>query len=180
MKKSFGLRKLTRHLLATSCLTVAAGAAHASTVFGPFGSSFATATALPVGTTEIQDTVTTGGFDNVSEWAEFSGLPDGGTFSFSATEVLNGNTVSGSVSVRNSSDTDLLDFSIPASAQTGAVPSDGVLYVDVQFGTCGSDCAPSSYTIDLSAAPSSVPEPGTLAAAGLALVGAVALRRKRK
>jgi hypothetical protein len=178
MKKTFGLRKLTRHLLATSCLTVAAGSAHATTVNGPFGGSFGTATALPVGTTEITDSIPFN-VGAVSEWVVFSGLQSGASFSFSGIETVSGRPP-GSVSVRDSLNTDLLDFALPASGQPGTVPTDGKLFVDVQFQSCG-DCGTTDFTLDLTAPlASSTPEPGTIATAGVALAGAVALRRKRK
>lgn len=176
MKKTFGLRKLTRHLLATTCLTAAAGAASATTVVGPFGSTFASATLLPVGTTEIQDTINTGQ-GTVTEWVSFSGLEGGGSFSFSATET-GPNT--GSASARDSSNGDLLDFAIPASGQAGIIPADGILYLIVNFPSCG-DCELTNYAVDLTAPLATpTPEPGTLSVAGLTLAGAVALRRKRK
>jgi hypothetical protein len=177
MKRNTQLKRLARHLLATTCLT--AGTAMATTVSEPpnFGTTFATATPLPVGTTIVEGGVTMTGGD-LNDYFKFEGLLPGTGFDFTAT------TNSGlELNLLDSADTGLpgsenpytFTTSLPASVDVTA-PSDGIIVFDVVSpGVEGLR----SYTIAVSTA-TFVPEPGTLGAMGLGLAAGAALTRRRK
>jgi PEP-CTERM motif len=176
MKRTLNLKKLTRHLLATSCLTVFAGIAGASTTYiesTDFPNS-PPGTTLPVGTTEVQGTLSTG--SDLSDWFLFTGLLPGGSFTISGVVSI-GTLPSNSVQVWNAAHTvEQFSFSMPPGSGGGTVPGDGQLLVAVSASSVEFN---GGYTIDLSA-PLATPEPGTLATLGAGLIGAVAIRRRKK
>jgi hypothetical protein len=165
---------------------------------------------LPVGTTTVTgfagELPSEGGFLN-EDWFEFQGLTPGSSYTLSA-QYLPLNAEAGLFMnvFTNSLQPILLNESLEGSGGTlnGFVPSDGFLDVEITTerggeGGCGSrpalscDSLPrigqfrpaletgsleggANYQVTLS----QVPEPGTLATAGLALAGALAWARKRR
>jgi hypothetical protein len=173
MNRTLGLTKLSRTLLATTCLTIFAGVAGATNSFpessapgGDFPGSFATAYSLPVGTNEI-----TGSLFNTGDqdWVIFSGLLGGASYSFAGTAV------GLSVNVRDSSNLSLQSFGITGSSETGVIPGDGELIAEVFNSTDNAG----AYTLDLTA-PLAAPDLGTVWSLGTGLAGALALRRRKR
>jgi len=165
-----GAKKFARKLLATTCLT-AAGAvgASAATVSEPpdFGNSFASATSLAAGTDRVQGEVQFNNFD----YFRFSGLLGGSAYSISGTY-----SGAGDYAVKDSAGVDLNSSSYNPSMFMGLVPGDGILVIQA---TNNSEESSGTYDLTLTASSTStVPEPSTLAAVGLGLAGAVAMRRK--
>jgi hypothetical protein len=183
MGKHTRLKKLARHLLATTCLTAGVAAiADAQVVTegvspapADFGNTFATAYLLPNGTTQVNGTVQQGA--DTADFFTFQGLQGGTGFSFSAS----GNSpIALSLDIFNSSDTQIgsthIFTSVEGASGTGTVPVNGELIFDVFSGSEARE----AYTINLTATQS--PEPGTLGAMGLGLAAGAALvmRRKKK
>jgi len=178
--KLLPVSKLRRSLLATTALTVASGTAVASTITEgtvPAPVDFANSPngfLLPNGTTQVIGLTgfANESFDN-SDWFTFQNLGTG-TFTLSGfgdAETFN------SYIIQTSGGTQLASGFLSNGSQTllsGAIPIDGQLVV----GIFQAEEVGGGYTIDLSAQ-SGVPEPSTLATAGLALGGALAWRRKR-
>ena len=179
MQKTARLKKFARHLLATTCLTVAAtGAAQATTVneSTDFGDTFATSNILPVGTDVINGAIFGSIAPDGADFFTFTNLLGGSAFTLGASTPVG--SFFPEVQVLTSANTVVSPqqgFSLgsPASAN-GIVPLDGILVVQVN-GNEGS--GPYTVTLD---AQSAAPEPSTLFGAGLGLAGAFALRRKRK
>src|SRR5580698_2346062 len=176
MKRTTQLKRLARHLLATTCLT--AGTAMATTVSEPpnFGTTFATATALPVGTTVVEGGVSMN--NDLNDYFKFEGLVPGTGFDFTATtnsgltlNLLN----SADAALPSSSDPYTFTTSLPASVGVTA-PSDGIIVFDV-VSPGGEGLR--AYTVTVTTA-TFVPEPGTLGAMGLGLAAGAALTRRRK
>jgi hypothetical protein len=183
MGKHTRLKKLARHLLATTCLTAGVAAmADAQTVTegtspapADFGNTFGTAYLLPNGTTQVNGTT----HDNVdpADFITFQGLQGGTGFSFTATSTSN---IASNLSIFNSSDVKLLGptsfSSVEGTSGHGTVPTDGTLTFDV----FSNSEATQTYSINLTA--TQAPEPGTLAAMGLGLAAGAGLilRRKKK
>jgi len=169
------LDKLARALLASSCLAGAAGLASASTIIEgvlPAPATFPTTGPgylLPVGTTDVQGT--TPGFGNES-WFEFQGLLPNSTFMFrpDCCEAPANYTVFNTSSVVLTGD----NFENCCTI-SGSVPGNGDLVVEI----VGEGAAGVAYGLSLSA-PLGSPEPSTLSAVGLALIGALAWQRRRK
>jgi hypothetical protein len=191
MNKTARLKRLSRHLLATTCLTLAGvGAAHATTInetSAPgtdFGSTFGTATnlssiaALAVPGTNNALGALSGGGD--LDYFTFTGEP-GTAFSYNITDTSNGQgraTILNSLAANIGSTASLTTFAFNGSPLTGTglVPTDGKIIVDIVTGCeCGF-----SYNATVSAP--NAPEPGTLAdvGLGLGLAGAIALGRRRR
>ena len=178
MNQGSRLKKLARHLLATTCLTAAAGAAHAATVSEPpdFGNSFAVATSLPVGTTNVVGTMP---FGDPADYFKFNGLLPGSAFSFDL--HLNSSTGGPTLNGQDSSQNSLFSPITLSGSNTdffgnGTVPADGMLIISLRQSVESN----ADYTGSLSAQLAGAPEPGTLATAGIALAGALALRRRLK
>jgi hypothetical protein len=194
MAKNNRLKKLARHLLATTCLTAGAAALDGQVVneptgAGDFGNTFATATVMPLGTTTVNGFVggflTTDAFDP-ADYITFQGLQGGTSFSFLASLSLN-DSAGERLFVLNSSDGSVgsspysfTGAEVPFSASgSGIVPVDGLLTLGI---TANTELR-QSYTINLTATEApSTPEPGTLGAMGLGLAAGAAftLRRKKK
>jgi hypothetical protein len=178
MTRTTQLKRLARHLLATTCLT--AGTAMATTVTEPpsFGTTFATATALPAGTTMVEGGVTMTGGD-LNDYFEFEGLVPGTGFDFTASTTSSGLSLnllnSADAALPSSTDPYTFTTSLPASVDVTA-PSDGIIVFDV-VSPGGEGLR--SYTIAVNTA-TFVPEPGTLGAMGLGLAAGAALTRRRK
>jgi hypothetical protein len=188
MNRTARLKRLSRHLLATTCLTLAGvGAANATTINetsapgGNFGTSFATSTDLSsIATLTPATGDTVDGSVHVGDPADyftFTGESAGSLFMLTESA----GRAAGSLEVLNSSQGVVLTtFGLTTSqeAYSALVPNDGILTVVVNYGVCG-EC-----TIDYSVGVQSpvAPEPSTFAeiGAGLGLAGAVALRRRRQ
>lgn len=196
MNKTARLKRLSRHLLATTCLTAAAaGAANATTITespepGGFSTSFASATVIEglalgpnVSNTVIGETV------NVTDKDAYFIFPNGvaGTsFTYSVSVEDN---VTGTFQLTDSLTTNLgntTPFSIPnennltsfteVTSGTGTVPGNGEIVAAVLQGT-GSEV--SRIYFEVTVVETTAPEPGTSTEIGLGLAGAaVALRRR--
>jgi hypothetical protein len=184
MLKSTRMKRLARHLLATTCLTAGAAAlANAQVVTegiggapADFGNTFGAAYLLPDGTTQVNGTVEIG--SDPADFFTFQGLQGGTGFSFTATSTL---TRTIGLDIFNSSDSQLgaTDFfsSAEAGSGIGTVPSDGTLTFELFPNGSGEGLR--TYSVNLTA--TSTPEPGTLGAMGLGLTaGAAALARRRR
>jgi hypothetical protein len=184
-RKNPVLDKLSRALLASSCLTGLAGIANANTIIQgvpPAPAEFPTnfpGYLLPLGTTQVIGTLpgctgcdTEGGQDG---WFEFQGLVPSSPFAVSSCCENDA-----SYDIFNSSGSFLgySDFENGAILN-GTVPTDGklVFLVEDECGDC-TNVAPNPYEVTLTDT-ASAPEPSTVAMAGLALAGALAWRRKR-
>ena len=168
------LKKFMRGLLTTTCLTAAAtGAAHASilnetSVAGAdFGDTFALLNSLGSGVTEVIGQINPS-FEH--DYFSISGLA-GGT-SYTITGLYTG---SASYEVLTSGNLVLNSINNNPASMSGTIPGDGILVVHV-----AQNEQISTYDLTLTAASSGVPEPGTLAGAGLAVASGIALRRKLK
>jgi hypothetical protein len=194
MNKTARLKRLSRHLLATTCLTLAGvGAAHATTInemtqgpgapTGDFSNSAASPTVLSSlpgvtltpATGDTVDGIVRPG-DLVDAFS-FTGEPAGNLFLLTESS----SRAAGTMEVLNSSEGVILTtFGLTTSqvAYSAVVPNDGILNVVVNYGICG-ECG-IDYTIGVQAPVA--PEPGTFAeiGLGLGLAGAVALRRRRQ
>jgi PEP-CTERM motif len=172
------LKKLARRLLTTTCLTVAASAsAHAGLLLetsapgSDFPGSFGAAYVLPAGTTEVQGSLAspTDNFD----FFEFTGLLGGTAYSFANT--YGGGGFGLNMEVLNSSQSVLNAYASTPASFSGTIPGDGALVVEM-FLSSGEGVTTYDTTLT---AQSAAPEPGTLGTLGLALAGALTLRRKR-
>ena len=184
MVKNRRLKKLARHLLATTCLTAGAAAlANAQVVTegvppapADFGNTFGAAYLLPDGTTQVNGTVEFG--SDPADFFTFQGLEAGSTFSFTASSTL---TRVIDLDLFNSTDTQLGStdsFSSTESAVgSGTVPTDGTLTFEPFIPGAGEGIR--TYSVDLTATSAS-PEPGTLGVMGLGLAAGAALVRRRK
>jgi hypothetical protein len=188
MGKHTRLRKLAKHLLATTCLTAGvAGMVGAQTVneSADFGSTFANASSLPAGTRTVN-----GGLDTIfgadsfdsADFVKFSGLLGGSTFSFTGTIPV---PAAIDIDVFSSSQAAItsVGFSGLGAAGSNVVPLDGILVFDIR--TANSEVRTAdTYSLSLTAtdAPSPAPEPATIAGMGLglAVVAGFARRRRKK
>ncbi len=182
MQKSARLKKIARHLLATTCLTAAAAGVAGATTFTEstdFSNTFAGANALPIGTDVVNGSLFGSLAPDNDDYFQFSGLLAGSSFSLSASTPDTG--WFGNFFVFSSSQSQIgsaqpLQNATPANVG-GIVPLDGILVVDVGlvegFGAA-------AYTVSLTAPLAQTPEPSTLAGVGLGLAGALALRRRQK
>jgi MYXO-CTERM domain-containing protein len=172
--------KFARALLATTCLTAASGIAAADTVIEgqggaplDFANNFAQAYLLPLGTTIVTGTVS---ISDTNDFFEFQGLVAESAFSFQIPQIT---CCEGLIANIYNSSYEGLDgggVSMAGRTLSGTVPSDGNLIVQFYV---NAENAERAYEIDLVSGTSPSPEPATLPAAGLALAGALAWRRKR-
>jgi hypothetical protein len=176
MQKTARLKKIARHLLATTCLTAAAaGMAQASTVneSTDFSNLFATADALPAGTDLVNGTL--GGPDG-NDFFKFTGLLGGSVFNLTAS-ATSAPFFPGILlfdSAQNQIGTEQF-FQLGENAgASNVVPLDGILVVQVT-GNEGTG----SYSVSLDAGTAATPEPATVTGVGLGLAGALALRRRK-
>ena len=187
MNKTARLKRLSRHLLATTCLTLAGvGAAHATTISetsapsSDFGNTFGTATNLSTIaalTPATGDTVTGTLTFNDVDWFTFTGEPAGKLFSISV--LANRNF--GTVIVENSSGTALVNtvnLTTTQNVYEAVVPNDGMLDVGLTFSNSNEN--PIGYIVNVTSPVA--PEPSTFAeiGLGLGLAGVVTLRRRRQ
>ena len=87
MQKSARLKKIARHLLATTCLTAAAaGSAGATTITEgtDFSNTFAGANALPIGADVVDGSIGGAIVSDPDDDFRFSGLLAGSSFSLAA------------------------------------------------------------------------------------------------
>jgi hypothetical protein len=182
MKRTTRLKKLARRLLAITCLT-AGSTALATTISEPpnFGTTFATATPLPAGTTIVEGSVQFP--SDTNDFFTFQDLVPGTGFDFTASTT---STIL-EVDLLTSADTALPGSANPyvftssdPNMVTGlTAPSDGQIVFDVITG--GGEGPARAYTIDVDTVTYG-PEPGTLGVMGLGLAAgaAFALRRTKK
>jgi hypothetical protein len=182
--------RLVRSLLASTCLTAACGVtATAGTITegtppapADFGSTFGTATLLPVGTTQVfgfLGPLGEGGDPN--DWFEFQGLAPGTSFSIIGNNTTH-NEASFQFSVFNSSDSLLTGptaMEFGGDPAGGTVPSNGILVVNTHEYEHFDGPTVGEYEVTLTAETSSTPEPGTIATVGLGAAALLAWRRKR-
>ena len=173
---SLSFERLSRRLLATTCLTVAggvglqAGTINETTDFP----NFPDGTLLPLGTTVVNGNVNCL-VDDCEDWFEFQGLLPGSAFTLvvdqpgfffyggSAAFETNGNFIDGA------------GFEEGLAILGGIVPADGRVRVVV-----GNDFEEGGGAYSATLTADTVPEPATLAPAALALAGALAWRRKKQ
>lgn len=169
--------KLTRSLLAGTCLTVACGTtAVAGTITensgptGEFGKGLGSATVLPVGTTSVEGFLNRSLSDAV-DFFEFQGLASGTSFFLEGfgegvmfTDVVN-------------SSSEFIAEGPISSGLTGTIPGDGNLIVEMQL---GGENSSGFYGVRLEAQLNAVPEPSALIPTALGAAGLLAWRRRRK
>jgi len=170
MGKDNKFKKLARTLLTTTCLTVAAGAASATTFLEPsigggdFSNTLGGANALPAGTDVVKGAVAF-----VTDSADFFNIPG---LTIGATYYLSFATSTGGGSLR------LYDGVSQIAGPFGPIAN--VPYITpvspLYFGVANNE-GTFNYTVTFS---QNSPEPGTMGVAGLALAGAWALRRRKK
>jgi hypothetical protein len=177
------LEKFAHALLATSCLSVAAGSASAATILivegtSPAPSDFPNSSPgylLPYGTNEIQGSLT--GTLDTKDWFEFENLIGGQGFSLHGVYTPLHQEKGVTFQVFNSSNVQFGNSSLEGQGRpiNGTVPGDGELIVEVQFAQAGNP----HYQFTLAA--EYVPEPAPVLGTtlGLGLMGALAWRRKR-
>lgn len=166
---SAAIKKLARKLLTTTCLTaVATGAAQATTFneTTDFSNTSATANLLPVGTDRVFGSINPSGD---IDFFKLTGLTPGALYSLIGTYEG-----SARYTVLNSALTTLNTAVDNPALLTGTIPGDGMLVVGVLE---NEQIAFYDLTLQTSAV---TPEPATTAGVGLALAGALALRRKQK
>jgi hypothetical protein len=160
-------KKLARTLMATTCLTVAAGSASASVFLEPsfaggdFSNNLSAPSALPVGTTQVQGAVNNGDHD---DFFSIPGLTTGASYLLLFAGSGGGLSVYDGLS--------LIGGPFSNSVVTTFTSPDTTLV----FGVHTLE-ATVNYTVSLT---QETPEPGTLSLAGMALAGALALRRRKK
>jgi len=179
MQKTARLKKIARHLLATTCLTVAAaGIGHATTLneSTDFGNTFALATPTPLGTDVVNGNV--GGADG-QDFFVFSGLTPFAVFSYVVSTTSS--PFAGDVTVFNTSNSTLAGPTFFQLTENGGgagfIPGDGILVVGID-GNEGTGNYSFSLTAPLD--PSPAPEPSTMVGLGLGLAGGLALKRRQK
>lgn len=154
-------------MLASTCLTAAAGAASASTFTeGTDFTAFPTATPLPAGTTQVMGSI--GGSD-FSDYFQVPSLIAGDNYLVS----LSSASGSGISLQAYTSSNGLLGSSVFQNGSTNvAAPGDQIINFRLEYeGSAG------AYTVTL--ADTSVPEPSTGALMGLAAASLMARRRKK-
>ncbi len=169
------LKKFSRTLLATTCLTVAGAAASQAAVLTEstdLSNSVSSPTILDPSINTVIGNFSDGSPANFNfdpaDYFQFTGLTPGSSFTLNWTP--NGYVTLRAYDPANTS-TPLIDYTSPnASTFNGTVPNSGALTVG----------AINSEGMGFQVSLSGVPEPGTLSVTGLALAGALALRRKKK
>ena len=176
--QSKSLKKFVRALLAATCLTVAgSGAAHAGTILessvagGDFPNS-APGTALPVGTTIVDGTISS--FSDV-DFFEFMNLAAGQSFTLTAS----GTGVYLNILAFDSSNNQIGSTQTFYSGQDGVIPGtipgDGMLIAEIRNSE-----GTGAYSVSLDAPLSGVPEPATAGLTVLGLAAAALIARRRK
>jgi MYXO-CTERM domain-containing protein len=185
-RKAIG--KFARALLATTCLTVASGAAVAGTITysegtapapNDFSNTFAGASASALAAAAVSGTTIVNGFVSGSDRFDYIELTGLGTGTFTV-DVVDTEGGTAGASIFNSGDTNLggpspLSTSVHADFASQTIPVDGDLVIELT--SLGESANFYTVTVDTTAA---TPEPGTIATAGLGLAGAVALARRRR
>jgi hypothetical protein len=207
VKSKISIESFAKGLLATTCLTVAAGStAIAGTITegtGPAPADFsnvANGFQLPVGTTQVFGSLTGEGVDP-ADWFEFTGLTPGASFTLTGGYPTSGAELGILMSLFTDGGTLLASHTLETALGGGAfsfsgnVPGEGKLDVQLQFknveGEGGSEIFPggpnpSNYVVNLSTGSvegAATPEPSTmgLAGAGMAIgASALAWRRRRQ
>jgi hypothetical protein len=186
-RKAIG--KFARALLATTCLTVASGAAVAGTITytegnspapGTFSSTFGGASASALAAAAISGTtIVNGDLSGVGnfDYIELTGLGSG-TFTVNVADTEG---AAADASIFNSGHSSLggpspFSFSEPAVFASQAIPLDGDLVIAIESENEGG----TSYQATVTTTAAAAPEPGTLATLGLGLAGAAALARRRR
>lgn len=173
------LDRLARNLLATTCLTMAAGATAQAGVFNESTDlpNNPPPALLPVGTTEVNGGTDTAFSPDSDDYFQFVGLLPGSNYTliFQNQEFA---FLRSFLQISNTSGTILGEGAIFESGSrtfTGTVPDDGKLNIRVGAIEEGGGL----YRVTLDAA-SDVPEPATVIPAGLALAGALAWQRRKQ
>jgi hypothetical protein len=168
------LKKFARGLLATTCLTALAGvSAKAVTITEPPELSHAfPGTVFNVGTDGV-DVVNgqLGAVGDTDDYIQLTGLLGNAGF------TLTGNAQAGlaQMAVFSSSNSQIVGLTFMPATVSGTVPGDGILVLQAHdFEVAG------NYSLTLTAAPATAPEPSTVAGVGLALAGALAWRRRKQ
>lgn len=186
-RKAIG--KFARALLATTCLTVASGAAVAGTITynegsspapSDFSNTFAGASVNALTAASASGTtIVNGGVNNSDrfDYIELTGLGTG-TFTVDVVDTEGGSAVN--ATIFNSGDTNLggpspFTTSVHADFASQLIPTDGDLVIEIQTGE-----SPNFYQVTVNTTAAATPEPGTLATLGLGLAGAVGLARRRR
>ena len=173
MDKNSKLKKLARTLLATTCLTVAAGSAPAAVITeatfapgGDFSNNLNSPTVLTGGTDTILGTIGTS--PDFNDIFELLGLVAGGSYHIT---LASSSSFTPFLNFYDSSFNFLPGSLSPGQSVDFVAPADGNLVFNL-----GSEGV-SNYTVTLT--PNFVPEPATFGLVGAALAGALALRRKK-
>ncbi len=186
-RKAIG--KFARALLATTCLTVASGAAVAGTITytennspapSDFSNTFAGASVQSLTAATASGTTIVNGAVNNGDHLDYIELTGLGTGTFTVDVVDTEGFSGATASIFNSGDINLggpspFTSSVHADFASQAIPLDGDLVIEVQ--TLGESA--NSYTVTVNTT-AGAPEPGTLATLGLGLAGAVGLARRRR
>lgn len=171
--------KFARNLLATSCLTLAAGATAQASVFNESTDlpNSPPHFALPGGTDEVNGSTDYRFSSDPDDFFQFTGLLPGGNFTLvfenQPTFFLRSFLV-----ISDTSNNILGEGAIFEGGSqifTGTVPGDGKLNIRIGSIEEGGGLYRVSLTAD-----SDVPEPATVIPAGLALAGALAWQRRKK
>ena len=177
MQKNARLKKIARHLLATTCLTAAVAGMASATTFtetSDFSNVFAGANVLPIGTDVVHAAVGfVNGVSDPADYFQLKGLFAGSAFSL---QTMTSDVLAGYMSIYSSSQSPIGSsksfFTNQNASVSGIVPADGILVVGITETEGGG-----AYTVNLL---NTAPEPSTLVGAGLGLASVVALRRRRK
>jgi MYXO-CTERM domain-containing protein len=184
LSQKFTLERVTKGLLATTCLTIASSSvASAATITegtSPAPIDFPNTSngfLLPVGTTSVIGLLA--GEGDPADWFQFQSLLPGGSYSVHGFYNPSGQEDGLRFALFNSSGTQLGSIGsleIGGDVLTGTIPNNGVLVAEVFGGSNG------IYELDLTAQLGSVstPEPATVATTGLALAGLLEARRRRR
>ncbi|MCU1329218.1 MAG: hypothetical protein JWN34_4588 [Bryobacterales bacterium] len=169
------MNKLTRVLMGTTCLTIAAAvpaAAGTITETSDFSNNLAGAALLPGGTDEVIGRLDCCGIGDYSDFFTFQGLASGDyTFTF-ATGAQGWDSSSASLYLLGSSTPSFTG--ILNTSQSFHLGESGDVTVGVNLGGEGA-----AYTATLASDVAQAPEPSTLLLGAAGLAGALAWRRKR-
>jgi hypothetical protein len=175
MGKDHRLKKLARTLLATSCLTAAAGAANAATFVessfagGDFSNNLSSPSILNATYDTVVGSIDVTSISDGSDYFQIPGLVAGGSYFLTYSAV--GGLPPASLRLYDGVSQIAGPLTNGASINV-TVPLDQ----DLRFGIVVGE-GPSNYTVSFT---ENAPEPGTFGAAGMALAGTLALRNRKR